>query len=140
MRRPRFTLRSLMVAVPIAGLAMWGALWLRSAAFAAMAREHRARCIVHALGQTPIYLGHPYTASDKRYMRYHEERIVYEDRMSRKYRFAALHPWLPVAPDLPTPLDPMGGGRTSRSIATKGWRAPWNWFWFDWCARKLAKE
>jgi hypothetical protein len=120
-----------MVAVPIAGIVMWGALWLRSAAFAAMAREHRDRGIVYALGQTPIYLGHPYTASDRLYMRYHEERAVYEDRMSRKYRFAAQHPWLPVPAGPAPPLGPMGGGPPGRGMATDGWTVPWNWFLSD---------
>lgn len=109
MKKPQFTLRSLMVAVVIAGLATWGyRLWLRSAYFAAKASEHATRQFYLEGSLTPMLMGPPpYHISfnaDKHKRR--TEWARYEDQLCRKYRFAAFLPFLPVSPDPPPPSEP----------------------------------
>ncbi len=135
MRRSRFTLRSLMVAVAITGLATF--LWLRSADFAAKAYEHNERRRFHVLRlippSTPRFFGAPDPFSAQ-YVSFHKQWTRYEDRLFRKYRFAAFLPWLPVSREEPAPLDPTsdgdGDGTLVVPMKTKVNAPPWIWLYF----------
>jgi hypothetical protein len=121
MRRPRFSVRRMMVAVLIAGLGAWAyTLWLRYGEFAARAYEHRKRTYGHEELMGIV------RQSDE-IIEFHEEWIRYEDKLYRKYRFAAFFPWLPVAPDPPARSDPLCDD-TIRQWVASGRPVPWNWF------------
>ncbi len=55
----------------------------------------------------------------------------YEDRLFRKYRFAAFLPWLPVSREEPAPLDPTSDGALVGRMETKVHAPPWIWFYFN---------
>ncbi len=117
MRRPRFSVRRMMVAVLIAGLAAWAyTVWLRSFELAAKAYEHRTRYYLHAERFVPNRRTN------------HDRWIKYEYELFRKYRFAAFFPLLPVAPDPPARFDPLTDDAI-RQWAESGRPIPWNWFY-----------
>lgn len=88
--RPRVTLRWLMVAVAIAGLASW---WLiaRRERFKRMASYHMTQAWRDAIdfGGRKAIEGTPLTQ--------------WHLSMSQKYNYAVSHPWLPVADDPSAP-------------------------------------
>jgi hypothetical protein len=93
--RPRPTIRWMMIVVAVAALLMGGAVGVqrlphRRATFLSRATYHegKVRFYWHMRGM------------DSRARRL---RIDYHGAMSRKYRAAALKPWLPVEPDPPEP-------------------------------------
>jgi hypothetical protein len=85
--RVRFTVRRLMVAVAVIGLAC--GLWRRSAAYAEKARYNWSMAFA---------LMHGYPGPEGRL-----REIGYLQDLARKYERAARYPFLPVAPDPPEP-------------------------------------
>src|SRR4051812_30675658 len=97
MRLPRFRLRTLMIAVAVAGVAMYGArLRSRSHIYA-----ERAECFEFF---EDLYGCGNFWAEMNPEQRRSALRMAEITRaMGRKYRRAARYPWLPVAPDPPPP-------------------------------------
>ena len=135
MRRPRFTLRSAMIAVAVAALVPRGYTLWRSVRFAAKAQEfqskserrshtsHDVRCLgwersgLHR-GNVSIHRRRAsHTAHDISGLLYsrklHELHREWEKRwkehyrsLALKYRSAPRFPWMPVDPDPPEPAQP----------------------------------
>jgi hypothetical protein len=93
MRSPRFTVRRLMVVVAASATAFAVPGWTdhRRAEFLRVAAWHDEESFI----ASAFWGGCPGFARRKPYHQY----------MARKYRDAALHPWLPVEPDPPEPED-----------------------------------
>jgi hypothetical protein len=90
MRLPRFRVRTLMIAVGVVALLVWGAMMgIRSYDYYLRARrydlEERVWRRTTAEGRWRVEIG--------------LERADYFAELSRKYRRAMWRPWLPVAPD-----------------------------------------
>jgi hypothetical protein len=83
MKRPRFTVRRLMVAIAVIAVLLAAVLCLndRRRRFALLANDHGLKAIEEIKAKRPS-----------------RHRELYE-----KYIYAAHHPWLPVAPDPPEP-------------------------------------
>jgi hypothetical protein len=112
MRRPRFRLRTLLIAVTVVAVIVWGAEMFRrreralgSARNYGYAESHYrsilARCdeILASRSQYPEDWGARYTnlATQVRPLAWHAA------QMRRKHERAALFPWLSVTPDPPLP-------------------------------------
>jgi hypothetical protein len=86
MKRPRFTVRRLMVAVAVAGLLIAG--WIegerRRVRFLAIADDHS-------------------WGADSAIGVISREKMAWHETMEGKYERAARYPWLPVPPDPPEP-------------------------------------
>ena len=76
----------------------------------------------------------PVAVYPAQYVSFHKQWMRYEDRLFRKYRFAALLPWLPVSREEPAPLDPTsdgdGDGTLVVRMETKVNATPWIWLYF----------
>jgi hypothetical protein len=99
--RVRFTVRRMMIAVVVLGVALKGVTWLRrrSLEFEARAQYHSARKVWEfASGKDGVC----HQRND-----FGEEVSAEEDRwhytLEQKYLIAARYPWLPVEPDPPEP-------------------------------------
>ena len=97
------TTRRWMVAVAIVGLslAFLIAMDRRVAYLARTAEYHEKQAALAGRGHEEFSRGgliraFPPAAHETRVMEFHR-------RLAEKYRKAAIHPWLPVAPDLPEP-------------------------------------
>jgi hypothetical protein len=97
--RFRFTVRGMMLAVAVAGMACGGeVVRRRRAAFLAQAEVHRA--LADYLSVSEHYVLRP---GDTHLSLTGRRRAEVEARLAAKYERAARHPWLPVAPDPPEP-------------------------------------
>jgi hypothetical protein len=87
--RVRFTVRRMMIAVAVVGVALGMCLWMvrRSKIFRERSNDH----------------GRTWAAMMERGMEPGNGLADYHRRLSEKYDRAALIPWLPVAPDPPEP-------------------------------------
>jgi hypothetical protein len=97
MRLPRMTTRRWTIAVAVVGLILWeGGL---SAIYRNKARQYEAEVFAgtpkgrRGSRQGWPRIDHPPSA-----------RLQWAKEMARKYEYAALHPWLPLAPDPPPPM------------------------------------
>ena len=117
--RVRFTVRRLMVAVAVVGIAFYGlVLWRRSAEYRRLADEAersemkaivgakqadavaaRFRRMPEKVTSEGVNLQSRYSAEGTHLRRLSQDRA----RAKIKYRRAARYPWLPVAPDPPEP-------------------------------------
>jgi hypothetical protein len=102
--RLRFTLRRMMVAVVIAGIAFGGLAGLlrmgqRTQRLRAVAREHRQREIVNSLTLQGLAMQGAASPGIER----HRMLAEYHRALNLKYEYAARHPWLTVEPDPPMP-------------------------------------
>ena len=111
MKRPRFTLRVLMIAVAVAALVPWGyTLGRRSVAFAAKAQECESKAEKGLIPLRASGFGPPNDAEIqliKRHNEWNERFKEHHRRLALKYRRAARFPWLPVEPDPPEPARPI---------------------------------
>lgn len=90
MRLPSFRLRTLMIAVGVVALLIWGAMMAsRSYGYFRLAREYGA----NEHGWRQIAARHP---GDNEF---HLECAEYFAQLAAKYRRAMWRPWMPVAPD-----------------------------------------
>ena len=100
--RVRFTVRRLMIVAALAALVMWGgrALQERRGRFERRSREEE----MAALGEIMkcVYRVSPGTTVPQSLFK-DFPKVRYHEVLVEKYRFAALHPWLPVEPDPPEP-------------------------------------
>ena len=88
MRPPRFRLRTLMVAVVFAAVALGGFEMLRRRErFLALAAYHASRAV----------------SLTRYYSFFFPRKLPWHLDMQRKYERAATRPWLPIAPDPPPP-------------------------------------
>jgi hypothetical protein len=101
MRLPRFTVRRLMVAVAIVGVLLAAVLglerrreWLRR-----LSQRHESRAMVCDMEK----LIGAMNRQPATWLANRQARLEYHKSLARKYRQAASHPWLPVAPDPPEP-------------------------------------
>ncbi len=98
--RVRFTVRRMMVAVAIVGLA--SGLWRRRESFLEESRRYAVAATLH-----PCSLPPEEGTDEYRRWQEEEEMIRRRDdhllRLAAKYERAARYPWLPVAPDPPEP-------------------------------------
>jgi hypothetical protein len=87
--RVRFTLRRMMGAVILVGVGLGLSVWMdrRAERFRALGADH-----IRKVGVVSSPDPWPY-----------EVRAIYHLTMAKKYRAAALRPWLPVEPDPPPP-------------------------------------
>lgn len=107
--RPRLTVRWLMVAVAGVGLLLggWSEVQRRRIAYLEKADWHAARAWNHGVRWGSLVggiwwknlKGEPVKPGDFPSRARNEWHIL----MAEKYRLAARHPWLPVAPDPPEP-------------------------------------
>jgi hypothetical protein len=90
MRLPRFRVRTLMIAVSVAALLVWGAMMgTRSYDYYRRAREYGVQ-----------ERGWRESAAEGRFrVEFCLQCVDYFAQLSRKYRRAMWRPWLPVAPD-----------------------------------------
>jgi hypothetical protein len=115
MKTRRISLRTLMIAVALAALASWG--WVlrqRSARFASEAEKHYYR-MDHYIGNRNTVYRDPHTGirkrreqltdAEKRQLEFYESCASYEEQLIRKYRWAAIFPWVSPEDD-PPPLSP----------------------------------
>lgn len=116
MKRPKFKLRTLMIAIAITALPAWAyRLKCRSREFAKESEKHllEAKYISdymltyrgftmwgEAVDQRPL------TDADKINYANLEHRLLFEMRMYHKYHHAKSFPWLPVGPDPVPPPHP----------------------------------
>ena len=92
MRLPRFRVRTLMIAVSVTALLLWGTMmgfrscdyYRRAMAYGAQERGWRE---IAARGRPPEW------------EQFHSDCVDYFAGLSAKYRRAMWRPWLPVAPD-----------------------------------------
>ena len=98
--RVRFTVRRLMVAVAVVG-SMIAFIELRKREFTALADDHYAKQVV----EVACSKGGSIYEKRSGGMATEIERNadVWHRLLESKYRYAAAHPWLPVAPDPPVP-------------------------------------
>jgi hypothetical protein len=98
--RPRFTVRRLMIAVAVVGLALATAIMMRrSDEFRALAEEqadNEAASLEYADDARGEH-------GDQQRVARGEQMAVYHRALKIKYERAARYPWLPVAPDPPEP-------------------------------------
>jgi hypothetical protein len=97
MKRPRFTVRRLMLAVAAVGLALGLCATCRSRSerFHASMMSHESRAME--------LLDNVQPDADAASLRRLSARIAWHEVMWAKYEHAAGHPWLPVWPDPPEP-------------------------------------
>jgi hypothetical protein len=96
MRVPGFRVRTLMIAVGMAALLIWGAsMGSRSFGYYRLARQYGAT----ERGWRAIAARNREPAFEK----FHSECVAYFAQLSAKYRQAAWRPWRPVAPDAHAP-------------------------------------
>jgi hypothetical protein len=142
--RPRFTVRSLMIAVAIVGLVMGASLWLvemraRSAAYRWRAFQFGS--------MTCTRLGHTVRAKNGLSVnpmddenRYHK--YAWAHKLAEKYWRLADRLWLPVEPD-PPPPEPLAHPRVALDCPAEiqSWGWPWHrepfypWWTFLWSWR-----
>jgi hypothetical protein len=92
MRLPRFSVRTLLIAVSVVALLIWGAMMgARSYTFCRLAREYGA----NERGWREI-ASRNRQPEDKQFQ---SECVQYFALLAVKYRRAMWHPWSPVAPD-----------------------------------------
>jgi hypothetical protein len=100
MRLPRLRVRTLMIAVCVMALLIWGAMMgARSYVYYRLARTYSAyerQWREEAVKDRGI----PRSIAAK----WGPQIAEYYAPLARKYRRAAWHPWMPVAPDPPAPL------------------------------------
>ena len=99
MRRPRLTIRRLMVLVALAAVALGIVGWLQrlSVAYQQKAEAYERRIVfIFYMASGPFEHPQPPPPPGS-------ERNFWTMSMAAKYRWAARHPWLPVAPDPPMP-------------------------------------
>jgi hypothetical protein len=99
--RLRFTVRRLMLAVGLAGLAMGGAVWGYRMWRLSAEYERRANAARSHAGY--------YRPKEARYRGFSEEAAKYKAitgyyaARARKYQRASRYPWVPIEPDQPDP-------------------------------------
>jgi hypothetical protein len=101
LRQLRITVRGMMVSVAIAAIAL--GLVARSRRFYRMALYHDARTISTGLEKDGVRLPGGFDDYSEPVS---QEANDWHHVMAVKYEWAARHPWLPVGPDPPEPIDP----------------------------------
>jgi hypothetical protein len=147
--RPRFTVRSLMIAVAIVGLVMGASLWLFEMRARSAAYRERA---FHFGSMTCIRLGsHLVRAKnglsvnpmddENRYLKY-----VWAHKLAEKYWRLADRPWLPVEPDPPPPerlAHPRAAVDCEAELQLSHWHReplyPWWTFLWSWGGQHLPR-
>ncbi len=144
--RPRFTVRSLMIAVAIAGLLMGASLWVVEMRTRSLAYRSRA---YDFLGMSALWLGKGGVTKDGRWVNLYDDenrylRNAWARGLAEKYWQLALRPWLPVEPD-PPPPEPLAHPRSAldcpaelqqrgpwclwaRQPVYPWWTFPWTWY------------
>ncbi|MDB5353421.1 MAG: hypothetical protein JWN86_4668 [Planctomycetota bacterium] len=103
MRLPRFRVRTLMVAVGVAALLVWGAMMgARSYVYARHARAYGE--IERQWREIAIRDRGDPTLARSVGVKWGLQISDYYAPLARKYRRAMWRPWLPVAPDPPAPV------------------------------------
>ena len=98
LRRLRFTVRRMMIAVVVLALAIWsGRMWRLS-------QDYRELALHHAYGAATaehIMFGSPFRQAGQRDGSPSRRELLYdyESDLADKYARAARYPWLPIAPD-----------------------------------------
>jgi hypothetical protein len=113
-RRGRFTVRALMVATALVALAAWGfVLWGRSAQYACKAEDYLDRMNIckNNIAKESHYPKRadpsaPLPDWRKAKVEFFQIRADHAERLYRKYRRAAMFPWLTLEAD---PPEPSGG-------------------------------
>jgi hypothetical protein len=102
MPRVRFTVRRMMIVVGLAALVMWVGRTLqeRRGRFEKRAQVE-ARAGLREIMKY-VYRVSPGTTVPQSFFE-DFPKVRYHEALDKKYRFAALHPWLPVEPDPPEP-------------------------------------
>ena len=104
MRVPKFRIRTLMIAVAALGIAFGGLAGLqrmdqRRQRLLVLARHHLQQAVVNRLTLQGSVAHRAAKADTERY----RMRAEYHHGLNLKYKYAALHPWLPVSSDPPEP-------------------------------------
>jgi hypothetical protein len=107
----RFTVRALMVAIALSALAPWGwVLWGRSVQYARKAEEYLERmeiCKANAARSRHFQIiggsSAPLPDWKKARVEFFQIRADHAERLYRKYRWAAMLPWLTPKADPPEP-------------------------------------
>jgi hypothetical protein len=114
MRLPRMTTRRWIIVVAIVALVVGGMVLARRqgvyrvrAAFYAQQEQVATRRLRHWTQEVVRFSGRPQSDEQRRLAElmedYSRDRVAYHARLKVKYRRAAHYPWLPIAPDPPTP-------------------------------------
>ena len=104
MRLPRFRVRTLMIAIAVVTLLVWGAtMGIRSYVYYRLARdygtyERQWREMALRDGEDPV------RRTRSLAVKWGPQIADFYAPLSRKYRQAMWHPWIPVAPDPPAPV------------------------------------
>jgi hypothetical protein len=106
MRAPHFRVRTMMIAIVVLALLLWGGmLATRSITYSFWAsgvaqKRDAYRADIQALERRA---GKGLTARDAELLAYGRRMVQYLDRQHARYERAVHHPWLPVEPDPPVP-------------------------------------
>ena len=94
MRRPKLKLGSLMIIIAVIAVILQ--LYVRYDNFTSKSKFHAAESVKHSIRFIDIKTGVTTVSWGTTLSEWH-------DQLAEKYRLAARHPWLPVAPDPPKP-------------------------------------
>ena len=121
--RAKFTVGRLMLAVAFFSVGLHvGLSYRRSGEYGRAARFHARAAEMAVIRARDVGSGeanlHGYTDEEKlRVVDQARRFAAYSGRMKTKFEWAALFPWLPVAPDPPTPVERHGGAPESSPAA-----------------------